>query len=252
MRRSKTAVILSPNCMRAATLIAATGGLLACKQHGNPSYEGPHLVLPRELAVTEGSSTTFTAGLDVGEESFAAPVLDHGGVLVVTPMSIALSSSAPSQDFTITAPVDTDDVDGDPVFVDFYVPGTIAGESPNIRTRIVDIDKPNYVASSWNLIVPARGSVTVDVWMTQWPKDPYGSNEPRRVGVQVGGDDEAHVLVSPSVLVFGSGDYNVPQTITVTRIDDTFLEGTYILLWGSGLFWDATISVVAPYSELMR
>ncbi len=64
------------------------------------------------------------------------------------------------------------------------------------------------IASSWYIIVPPSSTATFDVQLTQAP--------PTATTIALANIKTCSVGFTPSTLVFGPTDYNVPQTVTLT------------------------------------
>jgi hypothetical protein len=207
-----------------------------------PDLLVPHIVYPHELTVTEGSSTTFVVGLDRGEDYARGMTYLDTTSITITPPRLTLSPTVPSQMFTLTALADDNTLD-EMSSIPFRIQGTTTEASPTVKVRAVDIDAPNYVASNWNVRVPANGSATFDVTLSQPPSAPI------TVAPTLSPDDAMHVAVSPASLSFDASNYTTPQTVTATRTDTTFFAPVGIALEGAGEYPAATVTVGAPYEE---
>jgi hypothetical protein len=207
-----------------------------------PDLLVPHIVYPHELTVTEGSMTTFVVGLDRGEDYARGMTYLDTTAIVIAPPQLMLSHAVPVQTFTLRALADTNTLD-ELSTIPFRIQGTTTAASPSVKVRAVDTGAPNYLASNWNVTAPASGSATFDVTLTQPPSAPIS------VALQLSPDDAMHITVSPTALTFDTSNYNVAQTVTVTRTDAMFFAYARINLQEAGEFPAATVTAVAPYEE---
>ena len=182
----------------------------ACDGSGPDPVYIPSLVYPQKLMVTEGASTTFVlSSSDFSHGHAAGMFFTYNDMLAATPSKFDLSPSSSSATITMTAAIDADSLNED-VAMDLYIYGAIGGESPVMRMVILDTNRPNVIASNWNITMSPASTTAVSVQLTQ----PAGA--PLTVTLQ--SSDPGVANLAPTTMVFGAADYNMPQTATVTSL----------------------------------
>ena len=92
--------------------------------------------------------------------------------------------------------------------------------------------------SASNTITESGGSATFTVVLTSQPSDV--------VTVTPSSSDATEMTVGPASLSFTTSDWNVPQTVTVTGVDDNIVDGNQTAV----VRWAATSSNDAAYAAL--
>jgi hypothetical protein len=171
----------------------------------------PLAVLSTEaLTVSEDESATFTVALS---HAPSAPLdVDlfsrDGGAVSVSPARLVFDASnfATPQTVTVTG-VDDDDLLDESVEVSLGITN-----SPTVIVTVDDDDSQRLVPSTSILTVREGGSTTFTVRLAH---QPAGAEE-----VQVSAGDPSVLSVSPEVLRFDASNYDAPQTVTVTGVQD--------------------------------
>ncbi len=184
-----------------------------------------------QTAVTEaGSTDSFTVVLTAAPVSDVVISVTSGdtGEAAVSPASLTFNASNWNVPQTVTvAGVNDFIIDGtqtslitvsinDALSSDFF--DAVADQTLNATTA--DNDVAGFVVNqtSGSTVVTEGGTTdTFTIALTAQP----ASN----VVLNVTGSNSNEATVSPSVLTFSPGNWNVPQTVTVTGVDDLLIDG---------------------------
>ena len=170
------------------------------------------------LIIPEGHTATYTVVLDsepIGEVT-VTPSRSSGDTEITFPdaLTFSVSNWNVPQTMTITAPEDGDDEDG----VASIVHRTSGGDYDNLGQlgiviiNIPDNDTPGVTLSKTTLSIDEGSSETYTVVLNTQPTGDVIVTPSR-------GSGDEDVTISRA-LIFSSGNWNVPQTITVHAADD--------------------------------
>ena len=186
------------------------------------NFESPSYVL------TEGATTLVTVTLNappgsdvnvpISTESLGETTSSDYSVV---PTTLTFNSNDTSRTLAFTATADNLDDDGESVKLGFedLPPGVSAGGTAETVVSIDDDDTAGVTISETSLIIGEGRSDTYTVVLTS---EPAGE-----VKVTVGGHSGADLSLDTTELTFTDGNWNGPQTVTVTAgqdhdaVDDT-------------------------------
>ena len=141
-------------------------------------------------------------------------------MLTFTPANYAIDES-----ITVTGMQDSDTVNNTTT-IDFTAPGVTA---TSLMVQVTDDDVLGIVTSTSSLPATEGGTASFTVQLTQQP--------PGTTTINVASALMTVATVSPATLTFTTADYNIPQTVTVTAVndDDVADNATNITLTATGL-----------------
>ena len=178
-----------------------------------------------------GGTATFTVNLT------AQPVADvvvplfssNTGIGTVSPASLTFTAAnyATAQTVTVTGAVDLK-ADGNQAYNIIIGPAASADmgyngvHGPTVSGSNLDTDTAGFVLSSTNLVVSESGSIaTFTVALNSQPT--------ANVTLNLLSSDLTEGTVSPASRTFTTSNWNTPQTVTVTGVDDLVMDGN--ILW---------------------
>lgn len=181
-------------------------GLAGCPSNAPPPVY-PDIAFPNYVAVTEGASTMFQVGLSY------APSSDVSAVLYTEDRTVAYVSPAgfnatPTNYMAIMVVYGVDDMKpGGNRFTGLN--GRVQGDAATSGTKVEVVDKgtPNILSSSWGIVMAPSSTTTFEVELTQAPTMSTTVTLATGVGL---------VSFAPTSLSFGTTDFNVPQTVTIS------------------------------------
>ena len=145
------------------------------------------------------------------------------------PESITFGANETRASFTITATQDTVQEPDELVLVFFTLPTgveeveyLIYGDHPTTIVTIVGDDTPGMTITPRTLDVDEGGTTTYTVKLNGPPTE--------NVTVAITSDDTGAATVSPASLTFTPTDWNTPQTVTVTAVDDSDMNDEIVTL----------------------
>ena len=151
--------------------------------------------------------------------TFSLSTTDVGSIPgdYTVPETITFGANETSASFTITTTQDTD-VEGDErVEVSFTLPISeeylTYGDPDTTLVNIVDDDTPGMTITPRTLDVDEGGAATYTVKLNTAPTGD--------VTVAIASNDPGAATVSTDTLTFTSSDWNTPQTVTVTGVEDS-------------------------------
>ncbi len=164
-----------------------------------------------ELALTARPKRPVTVTLQFGKQVELAPSMlvftetnwAAGQVITVTAVDDVLVEGEHTA--TVTHHITT----ADPFYGDVSI--------PNVPVHITDNDSPGLALPASIEVAEGRGPVTYTVSLFTQPSD--------LVLMMLETDDQ--LTLSPQSLVFDGQTWHIPQTITITAVDDDELEGSH-------------------------
>lgn len=197
------------------------------------------VVTPASVTVDEQGTATFTAALSYCPSTDLAVTVASDDAAVATAAPTGLSFSSVDWDMprtvTVSGTSDADLLDGSTVvrlsaigLAAAAVPVTVADDDNAIRTSVA------------NVALGESGSATFTVTLARAPAT--------AVTVAVASSDVNAATAGPTMLVFDTGNFAVPQTVTVSGVDDLDVsnESVNITLSAAGM---TTVSVVAAVTD---
>lgn len=176
------------------------------------------------VTVTEGSTADIMVRLQTAPAIAVtvAATSDDTAVVTVSPASLTFvaGTGQTAQTLTITG---VDDADTANAAATVTLTATSVGVgydglTENIAVTVTDDDTPALTLTADSLTVPEGGTASVDVSLATLPSD--------SVTVTVASVDTAAATAAPSSLTFTTGDWNAPQTVTVSGTDDADYHDT--------------------------
>ena len=178
--------------------------------------------------VAEGSTVSVSVELSAAPERQVEVDLTHtgqgdtsSGDYSLSAASVTFAADETSKTFTFTAASDDVDDDGDSVLLGFDTPlptGFSAGSPATATVSISDDDAAGVVAPETVTVTEGEGGVGYEVTLAS---EPTGN-----VTVTIGGVPHDDITLDRTTLTFTSGNWDTPQTVTVTAVDDTIDEDT--------------------------
>jgi len=111
-----------------------------------------------------------------------------------------------------------------------------------LTVQVIDNDEPGFVVSPTEGLVTseAGGTATFSVQLTSQPA--------AEVTIGLSSSDPGEGTVSPASLTFTAADWNVPQTVTVTGVDDPVVDGhvAYTIVTAAAVSGDSNYAAVNP------
>jgi len=170
------------------------------------------------VEVAEGRTATYSVSLAVRPTgNVTLSVTRSSGDPDVSVMPSALTFTTMNwmdpQELTVSAAEDNDLADGSARISHTASGGGYAGTTESITAVEDDNDTPNLAFSDSSVTAPEGGSITYRVSLAYQP----GATVAVAVGRASGDTD---LTVSPAVLTFMTGNWNVPQQVTVLAAED--------------------------------
>ena len=173
-------------------------------------------VSPTNLSVGEGGTTTYTVVLNTQPSDTVTITLfsDDTGAATLSSPSLTFRSDNwdTAQTVTVTG-VEDDDADDETVAIRHSISGygsLTAADS--VSVTVTDNDTVGVGVSSTNLSLTEGETTTYTVMLTTPPDS--------TVEVIPSCSDTGAATLKPPSLTFGSDDWNTPQTVTVTGVED--------------------------------
>ena len=172
------------------------------------------------LSLEEGASASYTVALEAapsGAVTVAVSVSDGAGV-EVSPTSLSFTAATWNmpQSVTVTALEDDDIDDESGALIHAASGGGYDGVSAEVAVMVDDGDEPSLVASESSLSLEEGASASYTVALEAAPSG--------AVTVAVSVSDGAGVEVSPTSLSFTAATWNMPQSVTVTALEDDDID----------------------------
>ena len=172
--------------------------------------------------VAEGNSVSVTVTLSAEPTrnvTIPLTMTNQGGASDVdysgVPADVTFGATERSKTFTFAATQDTVDDDGESVLLGFGTlpAGVSAGSTATSTVSITDNDDPAVKVSATSLRIPEGGTGTYTVALAMQP--------PGDVTVTVVDPvDNTDVTAEPDSLTFTTSDWGMPQTVTVSAVQD--------------------------------
>jgi len=182
------------------------------------------------LGITEaGGTATFTVVLNTMPSndvsiSITSADLSEG---TVSPSSLTFTSAnfAAPQTVTVTG-VDDDIADGDQVF-DIVTARTVSSDLSYDNLPVADVEVTNTDDESAGFLVAGRpgNNTTTEAGGTDSFTIALTSEPTADVTIPISTRDPDEVSVSPAMLVFTPANWNAPQVVTLTGVDDAIADG---------------------------
>lgn len=180
--------------------------------------------------VTSEDGTTFTFGIALTSRPAANVNISLASSLpseaVVTPTALTFSSTnyATAQVVTVKG-VDDKSVDGNVTYqVTFAVSSSDSSYNASPVAPVVGVNNDNDVASI--TVSPLSGLVTTEAGGTARFTVALTSKPAANVVIGLSSSDATEGKVTPATLTFTSANYNVAQSVLVTGLDDTAVDGS--------------------------
>jgi hypothetical protein len=149
---------------------------------------------------------------------------DDVGEATVEPASLTFTAGDwnIAQEVTVTG-VDDDVDDGDiEVTINHSASGGgYDGISANVTVTVQDNDGPGFTIIQSDGSTAVSESGTTDSYTVVLDSEPTAD-----VTISISSSDEGEATVSPDTLTFTASDWDTAQTVTVTGVDDTDIDGT--------------------------
>ncbi len=182
-----------------------------------------------DAAVTEaGSTTTFTAVLDAqpATDVVLSVTSSDTGEATVAPATLTFTTDNWSTEQVVTATgVNDSDADGNRVTA-VAVAVVDAGSDDAFdslgdrSTRVTTIDDEAAGFTLWTTAVSVSEDGTSDTFTVVLNKLPAGD-----VVISIESADTGEATLSPATLTFTVDNWSTPQTVTVSGVDDTVVDG---------------------------
>lgn len=196
-----------------------------------------------------GGSATFDVTLHTAPAaevtiSFAS---DTPSEALVSPATLTFTSADFNTPHTVTVTGVDDAVrDGDRAFV-VVTSATTSDDAAYDSLDVVDVTGVNTDDETARIVVvPTAGVVTTEGGASGTVMVSLQTQPSADVTVPVSSSDAGEGVVSPTSLTFNSVNWNTPQTVTVTGVDDLIADGTQAYEIQTG----PSVSTDAFYSEL--
>ncbi|MEE1564199.1 MAG: Calx-beta domain-containing protein [Acidimicrobiales bacterium] len=180
-------------------------------------------------AVTEaGSTTTFTAVLDAqpATDVVLSVTSSNTGEATVAPATLTFTTDNWSTEQVVTATgVNDSDADGNRVTA-VAVAVVDAGSDDSFdslgdrSTRVTTIDDEAAGFTLWTTATSVSEDGTSDTFTVVLNKLPAGD-----VVISIESADTGEATLSPATLTFTVENWSTPQTVTVSGVDDTVVDG---------------------------
>ena len=178
-----------------------------------------------------GGTATFTVNLTAQPAADVVVPLasSNTGIGKVSPASLTFTAAnyATAQTVTVTGAVDLK-ADGNQAYNISIGPAVSADvgyngvHGPTVAGSNLDTDTAGFSLSATNLVVSESGTTaTFTVALSSQPI--------ANVTLSLSSSDLTEGTVSPASLTFTTGNWNTPQTVTVTGVDDLVMDGN--ILW---------------------
>ena len=177
---------------------------------------------PPRLTIAEGDSDTYTVVLDTEPSAdVTVTISGHSGTdvrLSDTELDFTTGNWDTAQTVTVTAEHDDDAAADSDVTLTHAVTGASeyaaidAATVPSVSVTITENDSAGVTITESTLTIPEGGSDTYEVKLNTQPSAGVTVTISGHTGTDVGLDD--------TELTFTDGNWNVPQTVTVTAEQD--------------------------------
>ena len=196
-------------------------------------------VTPTSLNVSEGTPGTYTVALTSSPDATATVEVTSGdpGAVTVSPETLTFNAGNwnTPQEITVTA-VDDDLADGGKtVVLTHQVSGYADVTVPDVEVMVSDDDTAGVSVTPTALDVPEGTPGTYTVALTSRPD--------ATATVEVTSGDPGAVALSPETLTFNAGNWNTPQEITVTAVDDDLADGGKMVVLGHNVSGYGNVAV---------
>ena len=188
----------------------------------------PAVTIAGAVDVVEGGTTdTYSVVLDRQPSANVSVNISPDAQVSVSPNNLVFTTANWSvpQDVTVTAVDDAvaEDVPQTGVITHSAQGGSYTGITiASVTANITDNDTPAIILNQSGGSTLVTESGTSDSYTISLATKPQAGNT---VTISVGND--ASVSVSPSTLTFTTADYNTPQTVTVSAVNDLIAQGTH-------------------------
>ena len=207
------------------------------------------------VTVTEGSATTASFEVSLATQPSAdvtvnVRILLSPPGLFVTPPTLTFTPA--NWDTAQNVTVDASNYnDPDTIDTSFQVEvaamsadSNYDGVSQDVTVTVTDDDTAALVVSQNALTVDENGTATFDVSLATLPS--------ASVTVTVSSGDTAVATVTPTPLTFTNNNWSIPQSVTVTGVDDSDTNddtATITLTASGGSYTNVTITVTAIITD---
>ncbi|MCA9085301.1 MAG: hypothetical protein KDA81_14650, partial [Planctomycetaceae bacterium] len=183
--------------------------------------ENPALTMsinPLSISEAGGTATgTVTRNDEDLSSSLTVNLASSDTTEATVPSTVTIPAGAASVDFAITA-VDDFVVDGTQVLSISASADGYVGYSTGLNVTDNDVAGFSLLGPTTIQVAESGTTETFSVVLTAAPVS--------SVVVRLDGTDSSEAVVSPTSLVFTSANWNQPQTVTVTGVDDLIDDGT--------------------------
>jgi alpha-tubulin suppressor-like RCC1 family protein len=188
----------------------------------------PAVTISDVVEVVEGGTTdTYRVMLDRQPSANVVVNISPDAQVSVSPNNLLFTTAnwSSPQDVTVTAVDDAvaEDVPQTGVITHSAQGGSYTGISiPLVTTNITDNDTPAIILNQSGGSTMVTESGTSDSYAISLATKPQAG---KTVTISVGND--ASVSVSPLTLTFTAADYNTPQTVMLSAVNDLIAQGTH-------------------------
>jgi hypothetical protein len=180
------------------------------------------LVSANALALDENGTGTFTVALafdPITPQTITLANPDTGAIMVPASLTFDSATYAVPQTVTVAALDDDDALDES---VTLTLSGAGAPVGPTVVVSVADDDTQAILVSTTETSVDEGQSTTITVRLAFDPVTP--------AIVSVVSSDPGAATALPAMLTFTSADYDQPQTVTITGVQDVDLADESVLL----------------------
>ena len=174
------------------------------------------IVNPTEMDICEDGTGSFGVRLATQPTADVTVSVSSGDTGVATVPATQLTFTTLTwdavQQVTVSGVLDTDTDDEATTITVMASGGDYAGETAEVAVRVMDVDVLGLVVDPGSLNIDEDGTDTFDVWLATQPS--------QTVSVTVGSGDTGAATVPSTTLVFTTLNWETPQSVTVTGVDD--------------------------------
>lgn len=214
--------------------------------------ESPNILIsPNQAVVTEAGATNVMISVQATtppvDDVIVSFVPTNPAEIAVTPSVVLPSGSTAVQMITISA-VDDGVLDGD---IDSMITVTASSAGDAVYDSINPID---ILATTLDnegaavLVSPTAGLVTTEAGGTDTFDVVLGAMPSADVSIGVSSDNVAEGTTNVASLVFTAANWDIPQTVTVTGVDDDIDDGdqAYQILLAAATSMDSAFNGIDP------
>ena len=186
-------------------------------------------VSPTSLTIEEGSTGTYTVKLDTQPTATVRVTINEptdNTDVTTSPARLTFSTSnwATAQPVTVSAATDGDTADDTATVTHTVSGGDYAGETAsNVDVTVTDTSMPG-ITFTFTSVILTEGAAFPRTYTVELDTMPTAT-----VTIGITNSSSADVTTSASSLTFTTGNWNSPQRVTVTAVDDKIDEAIEIV-----------------------